>query len=329
MLLVLGVIGASVASAQPDPTLTNSEFPGSLIVFPKFHAGLIGNGLAQTTFEIGVVCPDGAVCPQGQFLNIKLQWVCPAAAQGAAGFCQSQDFLLRTTINGKLEFDAAGRLTVGPFDLNGGIIPKPQCDAGFLIAYAVNSVGQPIKFDGLIGEEVLRLRPGSSSAYNAITFQVDTGRYKRAPGQFAADVRFEKASAPPTLTFLTVLTLDIRTNNNNPNIVAPVNFYRANEVPLSDAVHFTCWREIHLTDINSNLNQARMGTKGMVVSTGPAVIASPCTGPGCNPAGTPVTVLAIVTTLEDVPANPREYGYRAYGRGDGVSTFFDDLAFGF
>ena len=343
---------AVVAGGPTDPSLTNSEFPGSAIVFPKFHRGTLANGVAQTTFEIGVVCPNNfgqeiPPCPQGQAVKIKLHWVCPATVQkGGAGFCQSQDFELHTTVNGKLEFDAAGRVTVGPFDLNGGIIPIPQCDAGYLIAYVIRPTDDaPISFNGLIGEEVLRLRVGSSSGYNGITFQspLATGfptdvnangaldfdglEYKKAPARFAADVRFEKTASPQTLTFLTTLTLDIRQNNNNPNLVAPVNFYRANEVPLSDTVHFTCWREQRLTDINTNLNQARMGTKGMVVSTGPAVVASPCTGPGCAAAGTPTTTLAIVTTLEDIPGNPREYGYRAYGLGEGVNTTFDPFPF--
>ena len=355
-LLLFVLSPTVVAMAQVDPSVTNSHFPGSLIVFPKFHRGAIG-GLPATTFEIGVVCPDGTdagTCflPQGALVNLRLHWVCPAAVQkGEADFCQSQDFDLRTTVNGKLEFTADGRVTVGPFDLNGGVIPVPSCREGYLIAYVVDDVGDPIAFDGLIGEEVLRLRPGSASSYNGITFQAGTffdecgdcqgpafngvpgalhfnnlvGGYKRAPAQFAADVRYEKLTAPTTLTFLTLLTLDIRQNSLNPNIVVPVNFYRANQVPLSTSIHFTCWREIRLTEINSNLTVAKMGTKGLMVATGPATIASPCDGIGCNNAGDPVTVLGIVTTLEDVPGNQREYGYAMYHVGEGVDTTFYTL----
>jgi hypothetical protein len=353
---MLGLSLTGTASAQVlvvDPSLHNSEHPGSVIVFPKFHAGRIGGGLAATTFEIGVVCPFRArdqfgncALPQGFPVKLKLHWVCPAAVQkGAAGFCQAQDFELHTTVNGKLEFDASGRVTVGPFDLNGGLIPVPSCPEGYLIAYVVDEFGRAIDFDGLIGEEVLRLRPGSASAYNGITFQAGASRnnsvitvvpaildpsqlrfdgiqYQRAAAQIAGDVRYEKLTAPPTVTFLTLLTLDIRANNNNPNIVAPVNFYRANEVPLSDSLHFTCWRQIRLTDINPNLTAGRMGTKGLVVSTAPATVASQCSGPGCAPAGTPVTVLGIVTTLEDVPGAQREYGYALFGVGAGVDTIF-------
>ncbi|HKY76571.1 MAG TPA: hypothetical protein VJS45_10535 [Acidimicrobiia bacterium] len=363
MMLTLGPAAADAQNDRVlDPTLHNSEEPGSLIVFPKFHRGRLGNGLAATTFEIGVVCPVqaagnassfGCPFPQGTPVKLKLHWVCPATVQkGAAGFCYSQDFELHTTVHGKVEFDASGRVTVGPFDLNGGIIPVPECLEGFLIAYVVDTVGRPIIFNGLIGEQVLRLRPGSASAYNGITFQaglvsrngstdngvapavvpiVDPGQvlrfdgveYRRAPAQFAGDVRYEKLTAPPTLTFLTLLTLDVRANAFNPNIVAPVNFYRANEVPLSDTLHFTCWRQIRLTDINPNLTVGRMGPKGMIVSTAPATVAAQCTGPGCAPVGTPVTVLGIVTTLEDVPGAQREYGYALFGVGPGVDTTFD------
>lgn len=348
-LLAFGLTPAAAVAQVIDGSLHNSEHPGSVVVFPKFHTGLIGNGLARTTFELGVVCPPeartgsgGCRFPQGYDVKIKLHWICPAAVQkGAAGFCQSQDFELHTTVNGKVEFDAAGRVTVGPFDLNGGRIPIPNCPEGYLIAFVIDEFGNPISFNGLIGEEVLRLRPGSASAYNGITFQsprpvttptdvngnfaldFDGVEYLRAATQIAADVRYEKLTAPTISTFLTVLTLDIRQNNNNPNVVIPVNFYRANEVPVSDSLHFTCWRQIRLTDINPNLSAGRMGTKGLVASTGPAVIASQCTGPGCLPAGTPVTILGIVTTLEDNPGAQREYGYAMYSVGPGFNTTFD------
>jgi hypothetical protein len=351
-LLVFGLGQAAPASAQVlDPTLHNSEHPGSVIVFPKFHTGRIG-GQAATTFEIGVVCPFQARDPfgnctlrQGYPVKIKLDWVCPAAVQkGGAGFCQSQDFELHTTVNGKIEFTADGRVTVGPFDLNGGLIPVPNCPQGYLIAWVVDEFGRAISFNGLIGEQVLRLRAGSASAYNGITFQsplpittlTDVAptngsldfngvEYLRAATHIAADLRYEKLTAPQILTFLTVLTLDVRQNNNNPNIVVPVNFYRANEVPLSDTLHFTCWRQIRLTEINPNLSAGRMGTKGMVVSTVPATIASQCSGPGCAPAGTPVTVLGIVTTLEDNAGAQREYGYAMFNLGPGFTTEFDPL----
>ncbi|HKY76570.1 MAG TPA: hypothetical protein VJS45_10530 [Acidimicrobiia bacterium] len=352
--LVFGLTPAGPANAQVlDPTLHNSEHPGSVIVFPKVHSGSLGAGLARTTIEIGVVCPFQArdifgncTLPQGFPVKLKLHWVCPGAVQkGAASFCQSQDFELHTTVNGKIEFNAAGRVTVGPFDLNGGIIPVPNCPEGFLIAFVVDNVGRAISFNGLIGEEVLRLRPGSASAYNGITFQSPLAlgaltdvapvnnaldfngiEYLRAASHIAADVRFEKLTAPPVITFLTVLTLDIRQNQFNPNIVAPVNFYRANEVPLSDSLHFTCWRQIRLTDINPNLNAGRMGPKGMVVSTTNATVAAQCTGPGCSPVGTPVTILGVVTTLEDTPGAQREYGYAMYNLGPGFTTQFDPQA---
>ena len=335
----VGLIGdPQVASAQIST-------PGSLIVFPKFHTGFVpATTTAQTTFEIGVVCPNnvGQVNPScflGQAVTIRLLWICPPTAQNAAGVCQSQGFTLHTTVNGKLEFDAAGRVTVGPFDLNGGVIPTPACAAGYLIAFVVDNAGVPISFNGLIGEEVFRQRATSASGYNGITFRssLPTGtptdanhngaldfdgiEYQKTYSRFAADVRYEKASSPPTQTVLTVLTLDLRQNASNPNVVAPLTFYRANEVPLAETIRFTCWRELRLTDIDPVLTQVRQGTKGVVATTSSATVSVPCADPGCAPAGTPMTTIGVVTTLEDA-GSPREYGYQAYGLGSLEDALF-------
>jgi hypothetical protein len=355
LAVVLSFSLAGVASAQVfDPTLTNSEQPGSLIVFPKFSRGFAapGTGLAASVFEIGVVCPNELLRPGGCNLNqnfpikLHLEWVCPGTVQkGGSSFCQSQDFELHTTLFGKIQFDANGRVTVAPDDpgaLASGI-PTPSCNEGYLIAWVVNATGnEAISFNGLVGEEVLRERGGSASALNGVTFQspqpvfqpTDVAprnssldfngvEYLRAPGRIAGDVRYERLSNPQVLTSVILLTLDVRQNNDNPNVRVPVRLYRADESSFSTSLHFTCWREQRLTEIEGGpFNQARMGEKGLIASVAPAVVANACSGPSgvCTPDGSPVTVLGFVQTIER--SGTAEYAYYLYGQGEGVTTTF-------
>ena len=65
---------------------------------------------------------------------------------------QETDFDIFVTIDGKLAFSADGT----PITTNSPRAPKPPCRTGFLIGWVVNQSDQPIKFDGLIGDAVLR-----------------------------------------------------------------------------------------------------------------------------------------------------------------------------
>src|ERR1700746_2758710 len=50
-----------------DSTLLDSQEPGSVIVFPKFLTGTLvvdGVTLPATEIEVGIVCPNGAPCPE-------------------------------------------------------------------------------------------------------------------------------------------------------------------------------------------------------------------------------------------------------------------------
>src|SRR5262245_358732 len=73
---------ASSAVAQLRPlSLNDSTAPGSVIVFPKFVRGFVtvpGEATPQprTEFEVGVVCPKGQLCPEGQKVKIRFHYVC-------------------------------------------------------------------------------------------------------------------------------------------------------------------------------------------------------------------------------------------------------------
>ena len=322
--VVLTLSLAGIASAQVAA-------PGTAIVFPKFKTGFVAPGLAASTFEIGVVCPEGLLTPSGcslpQNIGVKLalEWICPGTVQkGAASFCQSVDFELHTTLFGKLQFDANGNVTVAPdpADVGPNRITNPSCPEGYLIAYVVDTLGRPIKFDGLVGEVVLRERPNTASALAGVTFQAQDmeldadlkPRFLRAPTRIAGDVRYERSAAPTVITSIILLDLNIRRNNDNPNIRMPIGLYRADESRVSTALHWTCWRQVRLTALDGGpFNQTRMGEKGVIASLAPASIASACSGIGCAPDGEQVGVLAFVQTIERNGAS--EYAYPLYGQG--------------
>jgi hypothetical protein len=324
-LSLAGIASAQIAAAAPVAA------PGTAIVFPKFRTGFVAPGLAASTFEIGVVCPEdnltpaGCTLPQGTRIKLALEWICPGTVQkGAASFCQSVDFELHTTLFGKLQFDANGNVTVAPdpADVGSNLITNPSCPEGYLIAYVVDGLGRAIKFDGLVGEVVLRERPNSASALAGVTFQADNlaldpdGRvlFRNTPTRIAGDVRYERSAAPTVITSIILLDLNVRRNNDNPNIRMPIGLYRADESRVSTALHWTCWRQVRLTALDGGpFNQARMGEKGVIASLAPATIASACSGIGCGADGDQVGVLAFVQTIERNGAS--EYSYPLYGQG--------------
>ena len=109
--------------------------------YQKFRLGSRGRDLAsppESRRVNGGCRPALRLLPACGDVIIHARWICPGPAGGTtAGFCQGQDFRKE----------------------------------GFLQAFVVNELDQPISFNGLIGEAVLRLTPGSASAYNAVAIQ--------------------------------------------------------------------------------------------------------------------------------------------------------------
>src|SRR5204862_654226 len=83
-------------------------------------------------------------------------------------------------------------------------------------------------------------------------------------------------------TFLTLITLDVRSNQPNNVTLAPVYFYNESlstvsttnplwEFPVSTAVHFLCYGQFALsTQIDGNLTQEFMGARKGDFVAGPA-----------------------------------------------------------
>src|SRR5687767_6870050 len=83
LLLMLALTLAIPAMAQiRNPLLSDSEEPGSVIVFPKFLTGTVA-GQPRSEFEIGITCPKDpitglpGVCPENTRVKLRAHWVCP------------------------------------------------------------------------------------------------------------------------------------------------------------------------------------------------------------------------------------------------------------
>jgi hypothetical protein len=258
------------------------------------------------------------------------RWVCPADQIEYRYICKATDFNLFTTMFGTILFN--------PANVGSGIqgVPAPPCDRGYLIAWVVDKDNQPIKFDGLIGNAIIRDANELSSAYNAIPIKaapdlntldvtsrdgklhfdgITRGSYQQVTGVIQGSVRFDAGTTPgPAVTTdLTLLTLDVLSNQPNNIVFEELDFYNANGVRVSTFTEFICWTELTLSDvngatnfINSVLTAADMGSQDGSVVSGPAV---PQTGP--------VSLLGFVTTSVR-PNNgtaPYAYSYWLYNEG--------------
>jgi hypothetical protein len=187
--------------------------------------------LPRTEIEIGAVCPPntGTVCAEHQTVKVRFHWVCPGVQTVGSGFvCPETDFDVVLSINGKLAFAADGT----PINSNSPTVPAAPCANGYLIGWVIDQFDRPIKFDGLIGDAVLRgpqliagPNAGFSTAvagYKAVTIQADPalatgaliatvpdpatgapivafdglpGHYQAVAGTLFGDVKFDRTTA--------------------------------------------------------------------------------------------------------------------------------------
>ena len=309
--------------------LSDSHEPGSVIVFPKFIRGFVtppGDApQPRTEFELGVVCPSNAdgtpgLCPEQQKVKIRFHYVCGAQEGVDSQICHERDFDAQTTVNGKLVFNSEGAAP-GNF-----ITPFPPCNRGYLIAWVIDTSDRPIKFDGLIGNAILRESATAVSGYNAIPIQADpalatgalislvsggglafdglAGHYQALPGVIYTDVAYDRTTPTIKNTFLTFLTMDVNSNRPNDPTFVDMNFYNASEALLSTSTEFICWGEIQLSSqIDGNLTVAGMGSRKGVLVTEPAVKINAFTGENLGP----VTLLGLVETLDGPTGVESEY----------------------
>jgi hypothetical protein len=304
--------GAGIIVPPPaEPSILNdSEEPGSVLIFHKFIRGTVPptGDLPATEIAISVTCPDGSTCA-GEPVFLRAHWVCPGKTDGV---CHETKFDLDTTVKGTIRIRPDGH----PQGQN------PPCDEGYLIVWVIDDHGNPIKFDGLIGHAVIRHAASrdfptviSEGAYNALPIQAaahlhtgdftdgngnkdgkldfDGTEYKAITGTIFGTVRYEESNSSRIETHLTLLTLDVKSNQPNDPTHVEFNFFNENEHVRPSHLDFTCWTQVRLTDIDSGLNTS-FGTKGLVESTSATQVTHP------------VTLVGIVSTLtfSNIPIAP-------------------------
>ncbi len=304
--LAFMVLGVAAPVAAWDGTLNDSQEPGSVLVFYRFDAGAIltpdEGTIARTQFKISVTCPtdlgpngcfETGDFATGQAVFLKAHWVCPPNDSGTT--CQETDFPLSTTVFGTVEFDANG----------GEGLPAPPCRNGYLIVWVENQFGERISFNGLIGSAVLRGSATSWRAYNALpiqspqpsfaelTYVADGGgtalafdgtEYQAITGTIYGVVAYPNSER----TRLTLLTLDVLSNQPNDATNVGLKFYNESEFFISTSASFTCWGEFPLDRLAGGaLTGGDFSQQdGLVRST------------GAIKGGNPVTVVGIVETEE-------------------------------
>jgi hypothetical protein len=326
----------AVALGLTAPTvaleLNDSEQPGSVLVFHKFLRPANTDTVPVTQFEISVVCPAGD-CDED--VQLRGRWVCPGNQENFR--CYKTDISLSIAVNGTALINSAN------FD------PPPPCNQGFLVVWVVNGDGQPIKFDRLIGNAVIREADGSAGAYNALPIQAasvlsegartdiftnvgnDIGNagdlkfdggathYKALSGKIFGTVRYETARIH---TFLTLLTLDVLAGSANFPTFVDLYFYKENgTLALSTNTHFVCWTEVRLREIHRGLRESPGMRKGLVES----VSAEKVSFRGFSDTAGDVTLVGIVETKERNGLGEiiREYAYSLFHDATTVPTLFD------
>ena len=300
MLLVPALALAAPALAQVrPPTLSDSQEPGSVIVFPKFIKGTValpeGGTAPVTELEIGVVCPKRVICPEHEPVKIRFHWVCGTGEFNLAGsfVCRETDFDVTATVWEKIVL-----VPIGSFaGVSTKTVPAAPCFNGYLIGWVINPANdQPIKFDGLVGDAVLRETGAAIASYSAIPIQADpalanaagvttngngalvfdggAGHYQAVTGQVIGDVRYTNLTTPPNFndSILTLLTLDVKSNRPNNPVFVDLDFFGGNpstignENQVSTFTEFICWEEVAIESLDSNLTTTFMGRKGVFVS---------------------------------------------------------------
>jgi hypothetical protein len=300
--------------------------PGSVIVFPKFvtdggNVAVCGAGnvlvngicLPRTEIELGATCPTrftvgdqaNIPCPEHDPVRVKFSWVCPGTERNPT--CNAADFDVLLSVDGKVVFAANGFALT---DANQVQVPAAPCARGYLIGWVINESGQPIKYDGLIGDAVIRNSGTATASCRGNTIQAEATTaatpppppgnvinpvpdplgsklpglpflgsvqtYRVITGQVTGDVTFERPAPTTSPGFgvsssLILLTLDVRANRPNFPTFVDLDFWNGFETRLSTFVEFVCWGEFELSAIDPNLTEALMGTRTGIVQSGEAV----------------------------------------------------------
>jgi hypothetical protein len=320
LTVALGMALPSFAQA-PGTTPSDSEHPGSVIVFPKFMKGTVavdGVTRAQTEIEVRVGCPTGAACPEHEPVKIRFHWICPGDDFDAKQICRGASFEIVLPVDGKAVFN--------PEDpaLTGNNFPSvAPCPMGYLIGWVITpTINRPIKYDGLTGNAVLRDGSGATQSYDAIAipaepnlatraeiatdvdsrtgapalvFDGGAGHYQPVARGIQPNLKNDRLTGPlsSAASFLILLTLDVRVNRPNYPTFIDLNYRSDQGIDASTGRNFTCWTEIKDPNLDEYFTLAGARTRNAVVLAGQAVKV-PFGGASDIPG--PVTLLGLVPT---------------------------------
>jgi uncharacterized repeat protein (TIGR01451 family) len=285
-----GTASTSAVATITVIQLNDPNEPGSLLVFPKFVRGTVAAGVPATEIEISVHCPLGLqpCAVPGTSVKLMGHWVCPGQAETQV--CKENNFTFNTTVEGTVSFNTEG--STPPANFATVKVPAPLCPEGYLIVWAVNASNQPIKFDGLVGDAIVRWNGHAAGSYkgyaiqasagltnnaliatgaggNGLIFDGFDGHYAAITGTVMGAIKYDTltpAADAPVTTTLTLLTLDTLSNRPNNQVFTDIDFYDTNENVLSEATNYVCWSETALSTIDANLTRDFMSRKGFFVS---------------------------------------------------------------
>jgi len=335
LVAILVVSSGLRAQAQ----LYDPNEPGSVLVFPKFVRGTVAAGEPATEIEISVHCPaglnvDGFCTLPVPGTNVRMEghWVCPG--QFSTSICKENDFFITTTIEGTVSFNTEGSAVGTNFATVR--VPAAPCPEGFLVLWAVDNVGRPINFNGLLGVAEVRWNSHAAGSYEAIAIQAvgasaptpalisttvspltghaslpfdgAAGHYAEVPSNVLATIKYDTdtGSAPSpdasSTTSLVLLTLDTLSNLPNNPVFTDLNFFDANENLVSEETNYVCWVEEPVSSIDPYLVRENLTRKGFFYSVDAfkvGLVANDTTGT--------VTQLGLIDTVE-CPANAATTG---------------------
>jgi len=244
LALAMPAFAPAPAYAARDTALSDSQEPGSVLVFPEFIGGRSAAGgpvnvdgvtLPRTEIEIGLVCPTGFVptttqCFEHQSFKLKADWVCPGLQTfESKAVCQDTSFEVFVTLDGKIAFPADGG---NYFTTNQPHVQAPQCKNGYLIVWVVDNAGNPISFNGLIGDAVIRGPNNTVTSSGGAGFSTAVSAYPAIPIQSPKPAFTNLApfsSGPNELEFngdqyqevTGVLIGDVKFDNDTPRTSGP------------------------------------------------------------------------------------------------------------
>jgi hypothetical protein len=326
-LFLLLMTGFALPVPAPAEDACSAFCPsgGSAIVFRKFISGSVmtDSGMVPASeITIRVVCFGS--CPDE--VRIRAHWVCPGSQSRNTSFiCGETDFEFTSPIHGTVVFNPDNTMISGS---NFVPVPRPPCPRGFLIAYVVDDFGRPIRFDVLNGAVKLRVSGSASSELlgipipadpkwptgaplllgsdGALIFDGGTGHYAELTSRVRQNFRSanQLGSTPPggfATSFITLLTVDVRSNRPNLPTFVPFEFFNQDGRRIGTGTEFVCWTERRLDEIDPNLTFEEMGTRWGLASSGQAMKVP---GRVISDTPGPVTLLGLIEVAEGPSAAP-------------------------